>query len=104
MELEDINSFSLLSPEKLILGDFLYARIKEAILKGEEKATLFIATPILTDTSAEGIVFTVDKNQFPIFLDKYLKMCESEELFELCTEILDLRSKILKIENENRGN
>ena len=40
------------------------------------------------------IVFTLDKYQFPIFLEKYLKLCEDEEQYERCLEILDLQEII----------
>lgn len=94
MEFENVNDFSLQNSERLILGDLLYSKIKGAILNDEEKATLFMMLPISPETNSQGVVFTVDKNQFPIFLDKYLMICESEELYELCAEIVDLKTKI----------
>lgn len=98
-------NFSLLSPERLILGDLIFNKIKQAILEKNEKATLFMMIPVSGETKAEGVVFTIDKNQFPIFLDRYLKICESEEMFELCSEIIHLRKECdFNEENEICGN
>ena len=105
MGFEKDYNFSLLSPERLVLGDLIYSRIKQAILENQDKATIFMMIPVSAETKAEGIVFTIDQNQFPIFLDRYLKICESEEMFELCSEIIHLRKECdFKGENEIRGN
>ena len=94
MEFENLNSFSLKNSESLILGNLLYSKIKGAIINEEDKATIFIMHPLDPETNSEGVVFTVDKKQFGIFLDKYLKICETEEAYELCQEIKDLKNKV----------
>lgn len=105
MSFEKDFNFSLLSPERLILGDLLFRKIKQAILEKRDKATIFMMIPVSSETKTEGVVFTVDQNQFPIFLDRYLKICESEEMFELCSEIIRLRKECdFNEENEICGN
>lgn len=100
---KDFN-FSLLSPERLILGDLIFSKIKSAILQKEDKATLFMMIPVSPETKVEGVVFTIDQNQFPIFLDRYLEICEKEEMYELCSEIISLRKECDREENEIGGN
>ena len=94
MEFENLSNFSLKNSESLLLGNLLYTKIKGAIINEEDKATLFIMYPLYPETNSKGVVFTVDKNQFGIFLDKYLKICETEEEYELCREIKDLKNKV----------
>ncbi len=93
MGFEQEDNFPLLSPEKLILGDLIFNKIKQAILDKQDKATLFMMIPVSPETKVEGVVFTIDKNQFPIFLDRYLKICENEEMYELCSEIIHLKKE-----------
>jgi hypothetical protein len=74
------------------LGDLIYKKVKHSILYNLDSAVLFTMFPTETESSAQGVVFTLDRNQFQQFLDGYLKRCESEEMYEVCSEIIDLRS------------
>lgn len=74
----------------LFLGDLIYKKVKDAILDNLDKAVLFTMFPSDSDSSSQGVVFTLEKEQFPQFLSGYLTRCESEELYEVCSEILDL--------------
>lgn len=76
------------------LGDLIYPKVKEAILENLEAANLFTLIPTDNEEYPDGIIFTLDRNQFPIFLEHYLKLCEENELYERCLEILDLRELI----------
>lgn len=73
------------------LGDLIYKKVRHAILYNLDSAVLFTMFPTETETSAQGVVFTLNKDQFLQFLDGYLKRCENEEMYEICSEILDLR-------------
>jgi hypothetical protein len=74
----------------LFLGDLIYKKVKDAILDNLDKAVLFTMFPSDSDSSSQGVLFTLDREQFPQFLNGYLSRCESEELYEVCSEILDL--------------
>ena len=76
------------------LGDLIYPKVKEAILENLEEANLFTLIPTDNEEYPDGIVFSLDRNQFSIFLEHYLKMCEENELYERCLEILDLQELI----------
>lgn len=94
MGLENIANFQFESSEKMILGDLLFQRIKEAILNNDEQAVVFMMFPVSWDSISPSVIFTIDKTQFPIFLDRYLEACEREELYEICSEIVNLRARI----------
>jgi hypothetical protein len=74
----------------LFLGDLIYKKVKYAILENLDKAVLFTMFPGDSDSSSQGVIFTLNKEQFPQFLNSYLRRCELEELYEVCLEILDL--------------
>jgi hypothetical protein len=76
------------------MGDLIYPKIKEAILENYQEAFLFTLIPTQNKKYPDGIVFTLDRCQFLIFLEKYLKLCEEEEQYERCLEILDLQELI----------
>jgi hypothetical protein len=76
------------------LGDLIYPKVKEAILENYDTAFLFTLIPTDNEDYPDGIVFSLDREQFHIFLDNYLKMCEEKELYERCIEILDLQELI----------
>ena len=76
------------------LGDLIYPKVKEAILENYDTAFLFTLIPTDNEDYPDGIVFSLGREQFHIFLDNYLKMCEENELYERCTEILDLQELI----------
>jgi hypothetical protein len=76
------------------LGDLIYPKVKEAILENYEEASLFTLIPTDNKEYPDGIVFTLDRDQFSIFLENYLKLCEEEEQYERCLEILDLQELI----------
>jgi hypothetical protein len=82
MDLKDQNHF--------FLGDLIYNKVKDAILDNLDKAILFTMFPSDSDSTSQGVIFTLDREQFPQFLNSYLRRCESEELYETCSEILDL--------------
>ena len=67
------------------LGDLIYPKVKEAILENYEEANLFTLIPTDNEEYPDGIVFSLDRNQFHIFLERYLVMCEENELYERCS-------------------
>lgn len=73
------------------LGDLIYQKVKHAILYNLDQALLFTMFPSDSDSTSQGILFTLDRGQFPQFLESYLKRCEYEEMYEVCSEILDLQ-------------
>lgn len=76
---------------KPILGDAIYDKVKEAILENYKKIEIFtLLSRNADDTTVTGVIFSLDSEQFSIFLDSYLKICESREEYEKCREILDL--------------
>lgn len=72
------------------LGDLIYKKVKHAILYNLDQAVLFTMFPSDSDATSQGIVFTLNREQFPQFLDSYLRRCEKDEMYEVCSEILDL--------------
>lgn len=93
MEFRNLDRFQFEDSEKRILGELLYDKIKGAILNKEDKAILFMLLSS-SDSDSPGVIFTIGKDQFSIFLDRYLKACETEELYELCSEIVGLKTRI----------
>jgi len=80
----------LKNQDHLFLGDLVYKKVKSAILDNLDKAILFTMFPSDSDSQSQGVIFTLDKEQFPQFLKGYLTRCESDERYEICMEILDL--------------
>lgn len=84
----------LIGPEseiKPVLGDAIYKKVKEAILENYERIEIFTLLSRSEEASAvSGVIFSLDREQFPIFLESYLKVCEGREEYEKCREILDL--------------
>lgn len=81
----------LTNQDNQYLGDLVYRKIKNAILYNLDQATLFTMFPTDIESSPQGIVFTLERSQFPQFLEGYLRRCESEEMYEVCSEILVLQ-------------
>jgi hypothetical protein len=81
------------SESKSILGDAIYEKVKEAILDNYDRIEIFT---LLSghESTISGIVFSLDNNQFYLFLENYLKVCEDREEYEKCREILDLTELI----------
>lgn len=94
MESGSFKEFMDMKDEGPFLGNLIYPKVKEAILENYQCASLFTLIPSDNKEYPDGIVFTLDKYQFPIFLEKYLKLCEDEEQYERCLEILDLQEII----------
>jgi hypothetical protein len=73
------------------LGDLIYKKVRYAILYNLDSAVLFTMFPTENESSSQGFVFTLPRNQFYQFLDEYLKRCEENERYEICSEIIDLK-------------
>ena len=84
----------LIGPKSVIkhsIGDAIYIKVKEAILENHERIEIFtLLSGNESDTSVSGVVFSLDSEQFPIFLACYLDVCENREEYEKCREIVDL--------------
>ena len=81
------------SESKSILGDAIYEKVKEAILDNYDRIEIFTLLSS-HESTISGIVFSLDNNQFYLFLENYLKVCEDREEYEKCREILDLTELI----------
>jgi hypothetical protein len=76
----------------MYLGDLFYERIKLAIERDKDLASLF--TSVDNDPRNPGasqiFMCSIDSDKFPIFLKEYLSWCEHKEEYEKCSEIMNL--------------
>jgi hypothetical protein len=83
------------SERKMLLGDAIYEKVKEAILDNYERIEIFtLLSKSDSESPISGITFSLDNKQFHLFLENYLKVCEEMEEYEKCREILDLTELI----------
>jgi|JI10StandDraft_1071094.scaffolds.fasta_scaffold02576_26 hypothetical protein len=74
------------------LGDLFYDKVKSAISKDRDLASLFTSVdndPMNPGTS-QIFMCSIDSEKFPIFLQEYLRWCEGREEYEKCSEIMGL--------------
>lgn len=81
-EFMDLNNLSE------FIGDMFYKKIKNAILNNWESASIFVTFPTDKDPSIQGVIFKLEKPQFSSFLTSYLKKCEVDEKYEVCSDII----------------
>ena len=76
----------------MYLGDLFYDRIKLAIEKDKDIASLFTAVDNDPRNPGTSQIFmcSIDSDKFPIFLREYLSWCEDREEYEKCSEIMNL--------------
>ena len=74
------------------LGDLFYDKVKAAISRDRDLASLF--TSVDNDPRNPGtsqiFMCSIESEKFPIFLQEYLKWCEVREEYERCSEIMNL--------------
>ncbi len=74
------------------LGDLFYERIKSAIAKNRDLASLFTSVDNDPNNPGTSQIFmcSIESENFPTFLKEYLIWCESREEYEKCSEIMSL--------------
>lgn len=74
------------------LGDLFYEKVKSAISKDRDLASLFTSVDNDPNNPGTSQIFmcSVESEKFPMFLQEYLKWCESREEYEKCTDIMSL--------------
>jgi hypothetical protein len=71
------------SERKMLLGDAIYEKVKEAILDNYERIEIFtLLSKSDSESPISGITFSLDNKQFHLFLENYLKVCEEMEEYE----------------------
>ena len=74
------------------LGDLFYDKVKSAIIKDKDLASLFTSVGNDPDDPDTTQIFmcSIYSEKFHIFLREYLKWCEAREEYEKCTDIMEL--------------
>jgi hypothetical protein len=76
----------------IYLGDLFYERIKIALIKKKNIASLFTSVDNDPNNPETSQIFmcSVGSEDFPIFLQEYLSWCETREEYEKCLDIMNL--------------
>ena len=74
------------------LGDLFYDKIKLAIKRKKDLASLFTSVDNDPNNPGTSQIFmcSIVREDFHLFLNEYLKWCEYMEKYEICSEIIDL--------------
>lgn len=90
-EYYDINDFmSSIDKDRKILEEIVFGKIKKSIEEGTSNVCLF--NIILNDEEVTS--FHLERSEYDFFLESYLKICEEREEYEICSDIIQMRSLI----------
>jgi hypothetical protein len=76
----------------MYLGDLFYEKVKSAIMKDRDMASLFTSADNDPNNPGTYQIFmcSIYSEEFPIFLREYLSWCETREEYERCSDIINL--------------